>query len=415
MNFQKRPLAEMMRPETFDDMVGQAHLFGKNGVIRKMTSGGYLPNMIFFGPPGTGKTTAAGILASSTDMTIHRLNATTASLADVKDVCAQTASVFASNGILLYLDEIQYFNKKQQQSLLEYIEDGRITLIASTTENPYMYVYNAIISRSAVFEFKPVAPKDMIPALKRALCKLNEEYESVKSASDETLNAVASAAAGDVRRSLNLLENCYFAAEDEINIEILNSINSSAVGNFDKDGTVHYDLLSALQKSIRGSDPDATLFYLARILEGGDMLGACRRLQVIASEDIGLAYPIAAAVTDSCVNSALRLGMPEAAIPLSHAAALLATSPKSNSAHIAYEAALADVRAGKGREIPKALRQVNNFDGYKYPHDYPDHYVNQQYLPDDIKSSKYFTHGISKNEMSARDYWNQIKKKHGEN
>ena len=415
MNFQKRPLAEMMRPETFDDMVGQAHLFGKNGVIRKMTSGGYLPNMIFFGPPGTGKTTAAGILASSTDMTIHRLNATTASLADVKDVCAQTASVFASNGILLYLDEIQYFNKKQQQSLLEYIEDGRITLIASTTENPYMYVYNAIISRSAVFEFKPVAPKDMIPALRRALSKLNEEYESIKIASDETLNAVASAAAGDVRRSLNLLENCYFAAEDEINTEILNSINSSAVGNFDKDGTVHYDLLSALQKSIRGSDPDATLFYLARILEGGDMLGACRRLQVIASEDIGLAYPIAAAVTDSCVNSALRLGMPEAAIPLSHAAALLATSPKSNSAHIAYEAALADVRAGKGREIPKALRQVNNFDGYKYPHDYPDHYVTQQYLPDDIKNSKYFTHGISKNEMSARDYWNQIKKKHGEN
>lgn len=415
MNFQKRPLAEMMRPETFDDMVGQAHLFGKNGVIRKMTSGGYLPNMIFFGPPGTGKTTAAGILASSTDMTIHRLNATTASLADVKEVCAQTASVFASNGILLYLDEIQYFNKKQQQSLLEYIEDGRITLIASTTENPYMYVYNAIISRSAVFEFKPVAPKDMIPALRRALGKLNEEYGDVRSASDETLNAIASAAAGDVRRSLNLLENCYFAAEEEISAEILSSINSTTVGNFDKDGTVHYDLLSALQKSIRGSDPNATLFYLARLLEGGDMLGACRRLQVIASEDIGLAYPIAAAVTDSCVNSALRLGMPEAAIPLSHAAALLATAPKSNSAHVAYEAALADVRAGKGREIPKALRQVNNFDGYKYPHDYPDHYVNQQYLPDDIKNNKYFTYGISKNETSARDYWNQIKKKHGEN
>ncbi|MBE6608043.1 MAG: replication-associated recombination protein A [Ruminococcaceae bacterium] len=415
MNFQKRPLAEMMRPETFDDMVGQAHLFGKNGVIRKMTSGGYLPNMIFFGPPGTGKTTAAGILASSTDMTIHRLNATTASLADVKEVCAQTASVFASNGILLYLDEIQYFNKKQQQSLLEYIEDGRITLIASTTENPYMYVYNAIISRSAVFEFKPVPPKDIAVALKRALEKLNNEYGSVKIASDAALNAIASAAAGDVRRSLNLLENCYFAAENEISTEILNSINSSAVGNFDKDGTVHYDLLSALQKSIRGSDPDATLFYLARILEGGDLLGACRRLQVIASEDIGLAYPIAAAVTDSCVNSALRLGMPEAAIPLSHAAALLATSPKSNSAHIAYEAALADVRAGKGRDIPAALRQVSNFDGYKYPHDYPDHYIKQQYLPDDVKNNKYFTYGISKNEIAAKDYWNQIKKKHGEN
>ena len=415
MNFQKRPLAEMMRPESFDDMVGQTHLFGKNGVIRKMTLGGYLPNMIFFGPPGTGKTTAAGILAASTDMTIHRLNATTASLADVKEVCAQTASVFASNGILLYLDEIQYFNKKQQQSLLEYIEDGRITLIASTTENPYMYVYNAIISRSAVFEFKPVEAKDMLPALRRALEKLNNEYESDKIASDDTLLAVASAAAGDVRRSLNLLENCYFAAENEIDTDILSSINSNTVGNFDKDGTVHYDLLSALQKSIRGSDPDATLFYLARLLDGGDLLGACRRLQVIASEDIGLAYPIAAAVTDSCVNSALRLGMPEAAIPLSHAAALLATAPKSNSAHIAYEAALADVREGKGRELPKALRQVNNFDGYKYPHDYPDHYIKQQYLPDDVKNNKYFTYGISKNEVAARDYWNQIKKKHGEN
>ena len=405
----------MMRPESFDDMVGQEHLFGKNGVIRKMTSGGYLPNMIFFGPPGTGKTTAASILASSTDMTIHKLNATTASLADVKEVCAQTSSVFATNGILLYLDEIQYFNKKQQQSLLEYIEDGRITLIASTTENPYMYVYNAIISRSAVFEFKSVKAKDIVPALRRALGKLCEEYQIVKSASDETLEAVASAAAGDVRRSLNLLENCFFASEDEISIDILSSVNSTTVGNFDKDGTVHYDLLSALQKSIRGSDPDATVFYLARLLDGGDLLGACRRLQVIASEDIGLAYPIAAAITDSCVNSALRLGLPEASIPLSHAALLLATAPKSNSAHIAYEAALADVRAGKGREFPKIFRQVNGFDGYKYPHDYPDHYVSQRYLPDDLKTAKYFEYGISKNEIAARDYWNNIKKKNGEN
>lgn len=405
----------MMRPESFDDMVGQEHLFGKNGVIRKMTSGGYLPNMIFFGPPGTGKTTAASILACSTDMTIHKLNATTASLADVKEVCAQTSSVFATNGILLYLDEIQYFNKKQQQSLLEYIEDGRITLIASTTENPYMYIYNAIISRSAVFEFKSVKAKDIVPVLRRALGKLCEEYSMQKNASDEALEAVASAAAGDVRRSLNLLENCFFASEDEISVDILSSVNSTTVGNFDKDGTVHYDLLSALQKSIRGSDPDATVFYLARLLDGGDLLGVCRRLQVIASEDIGLAYPIAAAITDSCVNSALRLGLPEASIPLSHAALLLATAPKSNSAHIAYEAALADVRAGKGREFPKIFRQVNGFDGYKYPHDYPDHYVNQKYLPDDLKNAKYFEYGVSKNEIAARDYWNNIKKKNGEN
>ncbi len=404
----------MMRPKSFDDMVGQTHLFGKNGVVRKMAAGGYLPNMIFFGPPGTGKTTAAGIIAESTDMTIHRLNATTASLSDVKDVCAQTSSVFASNGILLYLDEIQYFNKKQQQSLLEYIEDGRITLVASTTENPYMYVYNAIISRSAVFEFKPVSAREIVPALKKALLKLCEEYEIKKEASDDALLAVASAAAGDVRRSLNLLENCFFAAENEINKETLSVVNSNTVGDFDKDGTVHYDLLSALQKSIRGSDPDAALFYLARLLNGGDLLGACRRLQVIASEDIGLAYPIAAAVTDSCVNSALRLGLPEAAIPLSHATALLATAPKSNSAHIAYEKALADVCAGKGREFPKSLRQVNNFDGYVYPHDCPDHYVKQQYLPDDVKSCRYFEYGTSKNEIAARDYWNIVKKKNGE-
>ncbi|MBE6619089.1 MAG: replication-associated recombination protein A [Ruminococcaceae bacterium] len=415
MNYQKRPLAEMMRPESFDDMVGQEHLFGKNGVIRKMTAGGYLPNMIFFGPPGTGKTTAASILAASSDMTIHKLNATTASLADVKDVCAQTSSVFATNGILLYLDEIQYFNKKQQQSLLEYIEDGRITLIASTTENPYMYVYNAIISRSAVFEFKSVKAKDIVPALRKATEKLCKEYETDKTVSDETLEAIASAAAGDVRRSLNLLENCFFASENEITLDILSSVNSTTVGNFDKDGTVHYDLLSALQKSIRGSDPDATAFYLARLLDGGDLLGACRRLQVIASEDIGLAYPIAATVTDSCVNSALRLGLPEAAIPLSHAALLLATAPKSNSAHIAYEAALADVRAGKGRNFPKILRQVNNFDGYKYPHDYPNHYVNQKYLPDDLKGVKYFEYGTSKNEIAAKDYWNNIKNKNGDN
>ncbi len=409
------PLADRVRPKNIDEVAGQRHLLAEGKILRKIIDSGDIPNLIFYGPSGVGKTTVAKIIASQTGKKLCYLNATTSSTSDIKEIIGEIGTMEAASGILLYLDEIQYFNKKQQQILLSYIENGDITLIASTTENPYMYVYNAIISRSAVFEFKPVAPKDMIPALRRALGKLNEEYGAVRSASDETLNAIASAAAGDVRRSLNLLENCYFAAEEEINTEILSSINSTTVGNFDKDGTVHYDLLSALQKSIRGSDPDATLFYLARLLEGGDMLGACRRLQVIASEDIGLAYPIAAAVTDSCVNSALRLGMPEAAIPLSHAAALLATSPKSNSAHVAYEAALADVRAGKGREIPKALRQVNNFDGYKYPHDYPDHYVNQQYLPDDIKNNKYFTYGISKNETSARDYWNQIKKKHGEN
>ena len=407
----RKPLADLIRPDSFDLIVGQTHLFGKNGVIRKALSRGYVPNMIFFGPPGTGKTTAANIIASQSGMTIRHLNATTASLADVKEVCAQTAGIFGSQGILLYLDEIQYFNKKQQQSLLEFIEDGRITLIASTTENPYMYVYNAIISRSAVFEFKSVSASEMVPCLRRALDYLNSENVEDKKAEDEVLLHIAGLSSGDVRRSLGILENVFFCAEEVITKEDADSIVPSNVGNFDKDGTVHYDLLSALQKSIRGSDPDAAVFYLARILEGGDLLGACRRLQVIASEDIGLAYPLAAVVADACVNSALRLGMPEAAIPLSNTAVLLATAPKSNSAHIAYELAAADFREGKGQSIPPHLRQVTNFKDYKYPHDYPDHYTNQQYLPDDLAGKKYYTYAENKNEQAALHYWEGIKNK----
>ncbi len=405
----KQPLADAMRPKTLDEMVGQPHLFGKNGILRRIQSRGSLPNMIFAGPPGTGKTTAANILAESSGMIIRTLNATTASLADIKKVCAETDGILGAGGILLYLDEIQYFNKKQQQSLLEFIEDGRITLIASTTENPYMYVYNAIVSRSAVFTFRSVAASEMIPALRRALDYLDKRDGIEKSCTDDTLLTVASAASGDVRRALNLLENSFLAADDEITDETVNAFTEHTVGNFDKDGTVHYDLLSALQKSIRGSDPDATLFYLARLLEGGDLLGACRRLRVIASEDIGLAYPLAACVTESCVQSALALGMPEASIPLSNCAVLLATAPKSNSAHTGYALAASDFAAGLGQNIPKHLRQYTNFDGYKYPHDFPDHFVRQQYLPDDLLGKKYYDYGPNRTEQAAKQYWDKIK------
>lgn len=405
-----KPLADRIRPSSFDDIVGQDHLFGKNGTVRRICAENYLPNMIFYGPPGTGKTTAANIIAAQSGMTLRHLNATSASLSDVKDVIAETSSLMGVDGILLYLDEIQYFNKKQQQSLLEYIEDGRITLIASTTENPYLYVYNAIISRSAVFEFKAVSDKDIVPALKRALSILNSEVGREKTASDEVLSYIASCAAGDVRRSVNLLENTYFTSGKELTVDAVKAFAPSVIGNFDKAGTVHYDLLSGLQKSIRGSDPDAAIFYLAKILEGGDLIGACRRLQVIACEDIGLAYPQAAQIVLSCVQMANNLGLPEARIPLSEAAILLATAPKSNSAYMAYAAAADDIAKGKGQTMPPYMRPSNNFDGYKYPHDYENHYVPQQYLPDDIKDSKYYSYGDNKNEQTAKAYWDKIKK-----
>jgi len=404
-----RPLADLLRPREFNEMVGQKHLFGKNGVVTAMCQRGYITNMIFFGPPGTGKTTAANIIAEKSGMTIHRLNATTASLADIKAVIAESGSLFGNNGTLLYLDEIQYFNKKQQQSLLEFMESGQITLIASTTENPYMYVYNAILSRSAVFEFKPVSAEDVKERLIIALARLNAEQKLEKAASDETLLAIASAACGDVRRAINLLENLYFASESEITKETLAEFTPKTVGNFDKDGTMHYDLISALQKSVRGSDPDAAVFYLARLLEGGDLIGACRRISQMANEDIGLAYPMAAAITDACVNTALRLGMPEASAPLSNCIIMLATAPKSNSAMEAYFAAKEAIEAGKGQAIPSHLRQTELFNGYKYPHDHPGHWVKQDYLPKDLAGTHFYRYGENKTEQAAREYWKKIK------
>ena len=398
-------LADLLRPTDLDGIVGQEHLFGERGVVRRMLAGGRITNMIFYGPPGTGKTTAASVIAKLSGMHFCKLNATSASLSDVKAVISETDTMFGAGGVLLYLDEIQYFNRKQQQSLLEYMEDGRITLIASTTENPHFYVYNAILSRSSLFEFKPVSPAAMRPVLRRALAYLNEENGLSKTASEELCDYVSRAAKGDVRHSIVLFENAYHAADTEILREHVDSFDTSVSG-FNDD--THYDLLSCLQKSIRGSDPDAAVFYLAKLLSFGELLSACRRLQVIASEDIGPAYPLAAAVTRACCESAKELGMPEAQIHLAHAAILLATAPKSNAAEVAIQAAMADVKAGKGIEVPTHL-QSPLFKGYLYPHDYENHYVKQQYLPSDLLGKTYYTPGPNKTEQAAAEYWKKIK------
>ncbi len=404
-----RPLADKIRPQTLDQITGQEHLVGKNGILRRLCEAKRLGSMIFYGPPGTGKTTTAEIIAKNSGMSIVKLNATNASIADIKDAVARTQGMLGADGILLYLDEIQYFNKKQQQSLLEYVEDGRITLIASTTENPYFYVYNALLSRSSVFEFKSVEPEDTVKVLRRAWEELNRTYETEKTADDAVLLRIAKKCAGDVRMSVGLLENAYYVTETSLTDETADALSANVRMNYDKSGDSHYDLLSALQKSIRGSDADAAIFYLASLLEAGELLSACRRLQVIASEDVGLAYPMAAAITYACCQSAIELGLPEASIPLSNAVIMLATSPKSNSAHIAYEKAAADVRAGLGSDMPRCLRSPL-FEGYKYPHDYPGHYVEQRYMPRGLERT-YYEYAENKTELSAKAYWDLIKEK----
>ena len=416
-----RPLADEIRPRSLDEVVGQRHLIGPGGVLRRLIDAGTSANMIFYGPSGTGKTTIANIIANKTNKTLYRLNATTASLQDVKDIIASVGTLMAPGGILLYLDEIQYFNKKQQQSLLEFMENGSITLIASTTENPFFYVYNALLSRSTVFEFKQVEPRELLPAVERALGILKERSPLPLAWEEGVPMLLATQCGGDVRKALNAVELLFSAAPREGNtIRLLRAdaenITQRSAMHYDRAGDDHYDVVSALMKSLRGSDPDAALHYLARLLEAGDLIGACRRILCSASEDIGLAYPQAAMIVKSCVDSALQLGLPEARLPLAEAVLLLATAPKSNSVVMSIDAAIADVRAGKAGPIPRELQNVHadgtGFEreqGYKYPHGYPGHWVQQQYLPDELKGKHYYEYGDNKTEQAARAYWQRIK------
>ena len=418
-----QPLAEILRPKTLDEVYGQEHILGKGAVLRRLIESGKIPNMVFYGPSGTGKTTVANIIAEQTNRTLYKLNATTASTADIREIVSQLDTMMAPNGVLLYLDEIQSFNKKQQQSLLEHIENGKITLIASTTENPYFYVFNAILSRSTVFEFKQIDAAAALKAVKRAVAYLEQRTGLRAIPEDGALEYIAQGCGGDIRKALNAVEVLFSAGIPEGDVLPLTLADAKAVTQksalrADRDGDNYFDLLSALQKSIRGSDPDAAVHYLARLLEAGQMPSACRRLMVIAAEDVGLAYPQILPVVKSCVDMALMLGMPEARIPLADAAVLMATSPKSNSAYLAYDAAAEDVRRGKGGDFPRHLQNVHadtytmeREQGYLYPHDYPNHWVAQQYLPDGLKDAKYYVYGPNKLEQAAKQYWDAVKGK----
>ena len=418
-----QPLADLLRPQTLDEVYGQEHILGEGAVLRRLVEAGKIPNMIFYGPSGTGKTTVANIIAKQTNRTLYKLNATTASTADIKEIVSQLDTFMAPNGVLLYLDEIQSFNKKQQQSLLEHIENGKITLIASTTENPYFYVFNAILSRSTVFEFKMIDSKAALQAVKRAVSYLEQRNGLTAQPEEGALEYIASACGGDIRKALNAVEVLFSAGIPQNGILPLTLADARAVTQksalrADRDGDNHYDLLSALQKSIRGSDPDAAVHYLARLLEAGQMQSACRRLMVIAAEDVGLAYPQIIPIVNAAVDMALKLGMPEARIPLGDVAVLMATSPKSNSGHIALDMALADVKKGKTGDFPRHLQNMHadsytmeREQGYRYPHDYPGHWVQQQYLPDALVGTTYYEYGPNKLEQSAKQYWDAIKKK----
>lgn len=417
------PLADRLRPKSIDEIVGQKHLLGPDKPLRRIIESGQIPNMVFYGPSGVGKTTLATIIAKSTNKKFYKLNGTTASTSDIKDIMAQTDTISGINGILLYLDEIQYFNKKQQQTLLEFIEDGRITLIASTTENPYFYVYNAVLSRSTVFEFKTVEKEEIAKAVERAFNQSSLILDKNIDLEDGVIEAISLGCGGDVRKSINAVEMCCLSAIDKdgalfVSLETAKSLSQKSAMKYDRAGDEHYDIISAYQKSMRGSDPDAAVHYLARLLEAGDLPSACRRLLVCANEDVGLAWPQIIPIVKAAVDTALQLGLPEARIPLANAVILVATAPKSNSAYNAINQASMDVANGKAGPIPRQL-QNKHFDGedalikgqnYKYPHAFENHYVTQQYLPDTLKNTVYYEYGDNKNEQQFKAYWDKIKK-----
>lgn len=418
-----KPLADRIRPQSLSEVFGQQHLLSETGILRKIIEGGTIPNMIFYGPSGTGKTTVANIAAKKCGKKLYKLNATNASVSDIKTIISDLDGFDGMDGVLLYLDEIQNFNKKQQQSLLEFIENGKITLIASTTENPYFYIYNAILSRCTVFEFKEVPSEEIEKALRRSIDILKSDGMPL-SISDDALSFIAASCGGDVRKAIGTLEVAAISTLSDkdgninITIETVEGCTSKKAFRYDRDGDSHYDILSAFQKSIRGSDPDAAVHYLARLCEGGDLISICRRLVVIAAEDIGLAHPTAISVVKACVDSAFQVGFPEAVLPLSEATILLATSPKSNSASEAIWAALDDVRKTECGDIPQHLKDAH-YSGaakmgrgieYKYPHAFSNHYVPQQYLPDKIKDKRYYKYGDNKMERLTKEYWDKIKK-----
>ena len=417
-----QPLADLLRPQTLDEVYGQEHILGKGAVLRRLIDSGNIPNMVFYGPSGTGKTTVANIIAKQTNRTLYKLNATTASTADIKEIVSQLDTFMAPNGVLLYLDEIQSFNKKQQQSLLEHIENGKITLIASTTENPYFYVFNAILSRSTVFEFKQISASAALQAVRRAVSFMEQRTALTAVPEDGALEYIASSCGGDLRKAMNAVEVLFSAGIPQdgklpLTLADAREVTQKSALRADRDGDNYYDLLSALHKSIRGSDPDAACHYLARLLEAGQMPSACRRLMCVAAEDVGLAYPQILPIVNACVDMALKLGMPEARLPLADAAVLMATSPKSNSAYLAIDAALDDVRNGKSGDFPRHLQNVHadtytmeREQGYLYPHNYPNHWVKQQYLPDELAGTRYYEYGPNKLEQAAKQYWDSIKK-----